>query len=754
MWGFTDRIKRRLCRHVGLCMVLAAIGVTPLLADGVVTGCTQADLENAIAGGGDVSFNQDCQILITNPIRFTLTTRLDGAGHNVSFRSLLSSSLNSTTNIVATTNITSTNSISCLTNINCVTNFDLITCFTNVNCTTNTSSTTNVSYVTNVYSSLTFSNGVRLFEVASNAAVSFIGLRLESGRGTNGGAILVGSNAAAYVTNCVFTNNHALPSNGVAGRSGSDGGTIGDDGGAGSNGQVGRGGAICNFGSLTAVHSIFQKNRAFGGEGGVGGNGGNGSTRGGDGGNGGAGGAGLGGAIFSSGNLLVRDCSFEGNAATGGSGGVGGTNGSGAFVSRKGIGGTGGAGMGAGTYAAQIAQFVNCTWADNVVTGGGSAAGGMDTSGNGSDGARGGGGYGGGLCNAGTSVVLTNCTLSANQARGGRGADGGNGGTVAGDGGDGGDGRGGGLYNAGNISVVNCSFAGGSVTGGTNGSPGTGTYPGSDGKVGNAYGGNVANFGSTLWLKNSAIAAGLSGGAGYGSVTDAGNNICADKTLIFGANSRTNTDPKLGSLADNGGPTKTMLPLSGSPALDAGADAAAPNFDQRGNHRPAGLHSEIGAVDVGAVSIVAQPTNQTTAVGGAVTFAVQAEGESLAYQWWFNGGEIAGSTRSSHVIGSATTGHAGNYWAVITNLYGTVTSAPVALRVLVPPSLTNMVGDSTTFSFNYFGATGSTYVVEYKDDLADAAWTPVATNTGLGEMLRSDHITTGVTKRFYRVIVR
>ena len=48
-------------------------------------------------------------------------------------------------------------------------------------------------------------------------------------------------------------------------------------------------------------------------------------------------------------------------------------------------------------------------------------------------------------------------------------------------------------------------------------------------------------------------------------------------------------DPRLGTLGDNGGPTKTMALLPGSPAIDAGDPAAAagvgviPPFDQRGS---------------------------------------------------------------------------------------------------------------------------------------------------------------------------
>jgi hypothetical protein len=64
-------------------------------------------------------------------------------------------------------------------------------------------------------------------------------------------------------------------------------------------------------------------------------------------------------------------------------------------------------------------------------------------------------------------------------------------------------------------------------------------------------------------------------------------------------------DPMVGQLADNGGPTPTMLPLPGSPLLDripkdacrdnGAADVAS---DQRGVRRPQGDACDIGSVEV------------------------------------------------------------------------------------------------------------------------------------------------------------
>jgi CSLREA domain-containing protein len=61
--------------------------------------------------------------------------------------------------------------------------------------------------------------------------------------------------------------------------------------------------------------------------------------------------------------------------------------------------------------------------------------------------------------------------------------------------------------------------------------------------------------------------------------------------------------PKLGPLQNHGGSTWTRLPLTGSPAIDRGDDAACPPIDQRGWHRPNGLHCDIGAVEYSSYAI-------------------------------------------------------------------------------------------------------------------------------------------------------
>ncbi|MEP6896755.1 MAG: choice-of-anchor Q domain-containing protein, partial [Chloroflexota bacterium] len=56
-------------------------------------------------------------------------------------------------------------------------------------------------------------------------------------------------------------------------------------------------------------------------------------------------------------------------------------------------------------------------------------------------------------------------------------------------------------------------------------------------------------------------------------------------------------DALIGPLVDNGGPTLTHALLPGSPAIDAGDDAACSAVDQRGIARPQGAHCDIGSYE-------------------------------------------------------------------------------------------------------------------------------------------------------------
>ena len=72
-----------------------------------------------------------------------------------------------------------------------------------------------------------------------------------------------------------------------------------------------------------------------------------------------------------------------------------------------------------------------------------------------------------------------------------------------------------------------------------------------------------------------------------GTVTSLGYNLSSDDGggYLTGPGDQINTDPLLGPLQDNGGPTFTHALLPGSPAIDAGD----PNFTSAAFQRPARL---------------------------------------------------------------------------------------------------------------------------------------------------------------------
>jgi len=554
---------------------------------------------------------------------------------------------------------------------------------------------------------------VRLFTVLSTGSLTLNGVTLSGGQSTNGGAIFVEEGGTVTISNCVFQSNSAIGSNGVAGVDGADKpSSIGGNGGPGTVGDSAYGGAIYNAGNLTVLYSSFFTNSAEGGDGGNGGNGGDGPYQGGNGGKAGNGGSASGGAIYNIGTVLIDSCTFDGNTLSAGNGGTGGSPGTGTFAGLTGAGGTAGAASGAGVHNKVDAIVINSTFSGNQAAGGNSAAGGSDNIGN--NGARGGEGSGGGVYNFGT-VEVTNCTFYANVAIGGAGGNGGTGNYGGGNGGNGGNGLGAGLYSsAGGVQVINCTFAQNQARGGTNGLGGGGLFQGSKGSLGAAHGAGVARAAGTFYLQNSILFTNAPGTNAYGTITDGGANISSDSSLA--GTSKKKTNPRIGSLADNGGPTKTMALLTNSPAIDAADDSAAPDVDQRGVERPIGPHSDIGAFEASTIAIIeVQPQSQTQTNGGPVTFRVSALGDTLSYQWRFYGTnttatKITGATSSAYTIPAVGPANVGGYDVIVSNPFGSVTSQVATLSIglapvitLSPTNQTVALGSNVTF---FSSATG------------------------------------------------
>ena len=104
-------------------------------------------------------------------------------------------------------------------------------------------------------------------------------------------------------------------------------------------------------------------------------------------------------------------------------------------------------------------------------------------------------------------------------------------------------------------------------------------------------------------MANNVDAAGSSANCnslGIVSFRSAGHNLASDRSCPFRLPSDLqNTNPLLGPLANNGGPTDTLALLPGSPAINAGGSVGCPATDQRGVPRPPG-HCDIGAFQLAA----------------------------------------------------------------------------------------------------------------------------------------------------------
>jgi hypothetical protein len=222
------------------------------------------------------------------------------------------------------------------------------------------------------------------------------------------------------------------------------------------------------------------------------------------------------------------------------------------------------------------------------------------------------GGSGGGIYNSGM-LTIANSTVSGNTANGRR------------------DAFGGGIANFGTLTIANSTISGNTASGVCN--PlrggicvGGGIFNGGTLMITNStitgnnagnYGGGIAN-GNVTTINSSTISGnsvpaqteggGISGGAIIrnsivadnsggncnSTITSKGYNLSSDGTCDFdNTGDLNNTDPKLGTFGNNGGPTQTIPLLSGSPAIDAGNPNGCTDSqghllktDQRGKTRP------------------------------------------------------------------------------------------------------------------------------------------------------------------------
>ncbi len=437
-------------------------------------------------------------------------------------------------------------------------------------------------------------------------------------------------------------------------------GATGASGGAGGPGLDG--GGILNAGTLSVTDAaITDSSAGSGGDGGAGGS--NPTGPGASGGVGGAGGAG--GGIDNTGTLALDGVTLSGDAA--GAGGAGGGGGSGG----QGSGGAGAAG-GSGGAGGAVANLGVLTVTATTINGDSSGDGGTGgTPGPGQQagsipagttpgpaGAGGAAGDGGAVFNGGQESIV-NSTFASNVS--GDGGAGGNAVAVltapgtAGSGGAGGNG--GALADEGSAitSLQSVTLAGNDAgTGGAAGGGAGGSTPGSAGAAGT--GGGVYDAGATVaTIQNTLLFQNL-GGNCSGPVTDAGHNLSdgaagCPSTFAGGY-------PNLGPLQDNGGPTRTISLQSGSAAINQvpATGAGCPATDQRGVPRPSGSACDIGAYEVAPPKAATGPATQVTLHGATLTAIVTPNSGDAAVSFAYGTRATYGFTTKIQVLEGVSAG--------------------------------------------------------------------------------------------------
>lgn len=116
--------------------------------------------------------------------------------------------------------------------------------------------------------------------------------------------------------------------------------------------------------------------------------------------------------------------------------------------------------------------------------------------------------------------------------------------------------------------------------------------------------------------------------------------------------------------------------------------------------------------------ILVQPEDSAVSFQSDATFTVLADGAAtLAFQWRFNGVNIAGANSTSLTISEVTEANLGSYDLVVSNGQGSITSDAAELTILVEPPVIDAqpanqfaaVDEAVTFSLDVSGRTPMTY---------------------------------------------
>jgi len=101
-------------------------------------------------------------------------------------------------------------------------------------------------------------------------------------------------------------------------------------------------------------------------------------------------------------------------------------------------------------------------------------------------------------------------------------------------------------------------------------------------------------------------------------------------------------------------------------------------------------------------TISSQPTNLSIIVGDTASFNVAAGPQPLSYQWFYNTNTLLnGETNPTLVLTNVQFYHAGTYSVVVSNTYGTTTSAVAVLTANFPP-VNVIIGSTNAMGGNSF----------------------------------------------------
>jgi len=209
---------------------------------------------------------------------------------------------------------------------------------------------------------------------------------------------------------------------------------------------------------------------------------------------------------------------------------------------------------------------------------------------------------------------------------------------------------GGAIYNDGPLTLNQCTLSGntayliygGAIEAGGAVALNQSTITGNTVDGAGGEGGGIYIVASSLTLTNS-IVAGNTASVGadilnfQSILIRAGTNIIQSSVNTSGGTdsgpAAINAAPRLAPLGNYGGPTQTMPPLFGSPAVDAGSDSLIGGYttDQRGYPRASGAH-----VDIGAVEAQYAPANNPPVLMGSTFSALGGAGGTNGFQFAFS----------------------------------------------------------------------------------------------------------------------